>query len=404
MSNIKHLLGLQPHSPRLTEFLFSISQPVVPEVKSYPDAVYFNYFSLGLSILFSPKGGYKPTTGLNLSDLKNDSLVLDSIYIYNVPKQTENRTKGTSSYAAEMAFSTFPISPLILTIETVAHDKDGKEISRPPNLKVHRDTTGKDFVQALGEPDRKGGGTGPSSGSIGIWYRNTLVSIDILSYPPPAMSVPSDFNVLDISGKFLMNKTLSDQRTDTILQLQGVGWLKRKAISIGSVTLAIKHYKDADSVEHIDIEQTLTGGIPGTTEIRTLWWKERESEDHLFGHVIGKSRRVKAEELDVPFLQAPWTEDTLQQGLIQSYVESDTPKSGNTWIANQTWGIEEIGGERRYVRHVKFTGPKAEDIEAKLVYDYRSFYSSNYDESYSFLNSNSWSFITVYLLSILTYT
>lgn len=36
----------------------------------------------------------------------------------------------------------------------------------------------------------------------------------------------------------------------------------------------------------------------------------------------------------------------------------------------QTWGIEELGGERRYVRHVKFTGPKAEDIELRMVYDY----------------------------------
>ncbi|KAH9486607.1 hypothetical protein JR316_0000672 [Psilocybe cubensis] len=184
------------------------------------------------------------------------------------------------------------------------------------------------------------------------------------------MAVPSDFTVLDISGKFVMNKTLSDQRTDTILQLQGVSWLKRKAISIGTITLAIKHYKDEDGVEHIDIDQTLTGGIPGTRETRTLWWKERQNEDHLFGAVIGKSRRVKAEELDIPFLQGPWTADTLEHGLIQSYVESDTPKSGTTWIANQTWGIEEIDGERRYVRHVKFTGPKAEDIEAKLVYDY----------------------------------
>jgi len=36
----------------------------------------------------------------------------------------------------------------------------------------------------------------------------------------------------------------------------------------------------------------------------------------------------------------------------------------------QTWGIEELEGERRHVRHVKFTGPKAEDIELRMVYDY----------------------------------
>ena len=101
------------------------------------------------------------------------------------------------------------------------------------------------------------------------------------------------------------------------------------------MTLVIKHYKDDDGVEHIDIEQTLTGGIPGTSERRTLWWKERENEDHVFGAVKGKSRRVKPEELDIPFLTADWTPDTLEHGLIQSYVESDTPKSGTTWIANQ---------------------------------------------------------------------
>ncbi|KAF9475633.1 hypothetical protein BDN70DRAFT_883520 [Pholiota conissans] len=184
------------------------------------------------------------------------------------------------------------------------------------------------------------------------------------------MSVPPDFSILDITGKFIMNKTLSDPRTDTILQLQGVGWFKRKVIAVGTVTLFIKHYKDDVGVEHIDIDQTITGGIPGTREERTLWWKERESEDSIFGAVIGKSRRVKVDELDIPFLQENWTEDTRDAGVVQSYVESNTPKSGTTWIANQTWGMEEINGERRYVRHVKFTGPKGEDIEARLIYDY----------------------------------
>jgi len=167
-----------------------------------------------------------------------------------------------------------------------------------------------------------------------------------------------------------MNKTISDQSTDQILALQGVGWLKRKAIAYGTLTLAIKHYKDDGGIEHIDIDQTLTGGIPGTSEKRTLTWTERENDDHIFGHVLGKSRRIKAEELEDEFLKNHWTSETLEHGVVQSYVESDTPKSGTTWIANQTWGIEEIDGERRYSRHIKFTGPEGEDIECRLVYDY----------------------------------
>lgn len=79
----------------------------------------------------------------------------------------------------------------------------------------------------------------------------------------------------------------------------------------------------------------MTGGIPGTTETRTLVWKERHNEDHLFGAVVGKTRRTKVDVFDDDFLKNGWTEDTLEHGVIQSYVESDTPKSGTTWIANQ---------------------------------------------------------------------
>ncbi|KAF8078762.1 LCCL domain-containing protein [Lyophyllum atratum] len=184
------------------------------------------------------------------------------------------------------------------------------------------------------------------------------------------MATPETLTILDITGKYVMNKTLSDQSTDEILRLQGVAWLKRKAIGYGTVTLNIKHFKDEAGAEHVDIDQTLTGGIPGTSERRTLTWTERENEDHLFGAVIGKSRRTKVDILEDEFLKKNWTEDTFEHGVIQSYVESNTPKSGTTWIANQTWGLEIIDGERRYTRHVKFTGPGGEDIECRLVYDY----------------------------------
>ena len=169
------------------------------------------------------------------------------------------------------------------------------------------------------------------------------------------MAVPPSMTILDITGTFTMvgtilflslylqiiekatqNKTLSDD-TEGILALQGVPWWKRKAIGLATLTLAINHYKDDAGVEHIDIDQTLTGGIPGTKEIRILTWTERSTEDPIFGHIIGKSRRIKinSEELEGPFLKEGWTDDTITHGVVQSYVESDTPKSGTTWIANQ---------------------------------------------------------------------
>ncbi|KDR85848.1 hypothetical protein GALMADRAFT_132491 [Galerina marginata CBS 339.88] len=204
------------------------------------------------------------------------------------------------------------------------------------------------------------------------------------------MAAPPDLTTSDFSGTYILNKTLTDTTaTDTILQLQGVSWWTRKAISLGTITLYIKHYTStpespspkskskSNSVEHIDIDQTITGGIPGTTELRTLDWAARESNDRIFGNVVGQSRRLSKTQLDAEigdearFLKEGWTEDSLERGVVQSYVWSDTPKSGTKWIGNQIWGMEVINGERRYVRHLKFTGPNDEDIETRLIYDYR---------------------------------
>ncbi|KAJ6621591.1 hypothetical protein B0H10DRAFT_2016560 [Mycena sp. CBHHK59/15] len=175
-SNVQDLLGVHPSSDTLAQYISTLCKlaalgTVDPEVKSYSDAVYFNYFALGLSLLFSPKNGYKPATGLARSGLRDGDLVLEGLDFYNIPKPklSDPKTKGTSSRKAELAFSTHPASPIRLALTADLKDKDGKVLSRLPHLEVRPETTGKDFVECMGEPDRKGGGAGPSSGSIGIW-------------------------------------------------------------------------------------------------------------------------------------------------------------------------------------------------------------------------------------------
>ncbi|KAJ6604509.1 hypothetical protein DFH09DRAFT_1257294 [Mycena vulgaris] len=170
--DVRSLLGVHPASGALADYISSLATAVVePEVKSYSDAVYFNYYTLGLSLLFSPKNGYKPTTGLTRTALRDTDLVLTGLDFYNIPKPapSDPKTKGTSARKAELAFSTYPGTPLTLTLAVDATDKDGKALARPEQLTVDAETTGKDFVACLGEPARKGGGAGPSSGSIGIW-------------------------------------------------------------------------------------------------------------------------------------------------------------------------------------------------------------------------------------------
>jgi hypothetical protein len=126
----------------------------------------------------------------------------------------------------------------------------------------------------------------------------------------------------------LQNKTLSDP-SDPILAAQGVSYLKRTAISLGYITLAVKHYRN-DGVEKIDIDQTITGGF-STSEGRILDWQDREHEDDLFGAVIGKSKREEVKNVGPEYLKKGWTEDTIEHGVIYSHVLCEKPK----WTAIQ---------------------------------------------------------------------
>lgn len=154
-----------------------------------------------------------------------------------------------------------------------------------------------------------------------------------------------------------------------------------------TLTLVVKHYTDEDGFEHIDIDQTLSGGISGTSENRTLDWQERSESDDVFGAVIGQTKRTKLEEVEDEFLKAGWTEDTAEDGVVLAVDWSDPEKSHLVWRAelvrfslhvllvphiHQTWGFETLNGERRHARHVKFTSSDKKDgpIFKHLYYDY----------------------------------
>ena len=105
---------------------------------------------------------------------------------------------------------------------------------------------------------------------------------------------------------------------------------------MASVYLSVKHYKDENGIEHIDIDQTVTGGIKGTSEYRVLDWTERPHEDHVFGAVLSKSRRVPLNELEREWLKKDWADESFENGeIIYTCAKSDTAKSGRTWSSEQ---------------------------------------------------------------------
>ena len=136
----------------------------------------------------------------------------------------------------------------------------------------------------------------------------------------------------------MQNHSLSDD-TDKILTLQGVSWVTRKIINNATITLHIKQYKDDEGVEHIDIEQTVTGGITASPEKRTLDWTPRKSEHSLFGFIIGKARRIPITDVTDGYLNSGWLPDVSRDGAIQAFAEADKEKNSHSWKSDMVSGI-----------------------------------------------------------------
>jgi hypothetical protein len=174
--SIRELLGVKPSSQKLVGYTKWLAlcagidgADITPEIKSYPDAVYFNYYPIGLSIMFAPSIGYKPANISRVEDLKSDLLAVDSIDLYHTPSPLPPAATKAASPPATKAASSPYSSFAGLPLELQLHSPTMVNENRHTEIAITGKSTGKDIVATLGEPDRKGGGSGPTSGSINIW-------------------------------------------------------------------------------------------------------------------------------------------------------------------------------------------------------------------------------------------
>ncbi|KAL4781447.1 hypothetical protein BJX76DRAFT_16479 [Aspergillus varians] len=180
----------------------------------------------------------------------------------------------------------------------------------------------------------------------------------------------------------------------------------RTTLAWVTVTLNTKQYQSPDhpddkTIQHIDVENVVTGGVQGTSEFRITDWKKRERNDTIFGRVEGQSQLFRGaaakdgsgkvrpnvevqttidDEKIGKFLRGEITADGAEvegflvdpvgdgfgegQGLwLQSYVKS----LDSSWTAEQIWGFEAINGERYHTRRVVVAN-NGEYVLARLVY------------------------------------
>jgi len=207
------------------------------------------------------------------------------------------------------------------------------------------------------------------------------------------MAAPRDVTLEDLNGKWTLNKNLSST-SDPLLALQGLNWVIRKAIGVTTITLDINEYCE-DGVLRIDIEQSTSSGMPGTTEKRVLDWSEQNQADHIFGKCKAQTRLIKGVRLDEKVhpdiqIQTPVADEKISAFLRGLTLEDEGEHASNGflvegegvwvqlfvrnidkgWTAEQVWGFEVIQGERHFVRRVVVANKQGKFHQARLVYDF----------------------------------
>ncbi|KAL4811283.1 hypothetical protein BDV18DRAFT_129046 [Aspergillus unguis] len=218
------------------------------------------------------------------------------------------------------------------------------------------------------------------------------------------MATPADITLANYNGSWTMDRNISDP-TDPVLAMQGLSWFLRTTLAWVSITLKTKQYQSPDStdktIQHIDVDNIVTGGVQGTSEQRVTDWQRREHNDTIFGKVEGQSRFIRGsadakgnvrpdveictkieDEKIKRFLRGEigadgketvgFTADKVGEefgegeGLwLHSWVES----VDSTWTAEQVWGFETINGERYHTRRVAVAN-NGEYVLARLVYTF----------------------------------
>ncbi|KAL4880319.1 hypothetical protein BJY04DRAFT_219313 [Aspergillus karnatakaensis] len=199
------------------------------------------------------------------------------------------------------------------------------------------------------------------------------------------MAIPSDITIKTLKGSWTLDKSVTDD-TDGILKLQGVSWLIRKGIGAATTTLQFtsettspSSSPDTPGTTKITMRQTLTGGIPGSTEERITDWAERERSNAIYGNVLTRSRLIRGVRGDdgilrpdielqsktdvksveeevrgflrggVPYIP---TGETVKEEVEELYVHDFGRNEKGGWTAEQLWALEVIGEQPYLTRRV----------------------------------------------------
>lgn len=158
------------------------------------------------------------------------------------------------------------------------------------------------------------------------------------------------------NAKWIMNTKLSDP-SDTILAAQGVGYLKRKAIAMTTVTIVNTHKVENGVI--VLTSASSASGIPGAIEVVYLNGETRHADHSVYGKIESTAELRSPKDIPEPYLTAGYTADSYDSDGKQPYIDSRSDKqAGNKleWTGIVTSGFQEVdvGGkvEKRFCRRM----------------------------------------------------
>lgn len=137
---------------------------------------------------------------------------------------------------------------------------------------------------------------------------------------------------LDISGKWTLSRTLSDDPEEMML-LQNLGYFLRKAAKLGSMTLIYKH-NHSDEPPTLALTILPPGGLGKESRVRFLDGRKEVETHYIFGknYFVWDMGRRTDERLDPYFLEEDWIGDEL--------VREDIFEGNDKFI---TYGVSMLG-------------------------------------------------------------
>ncbi|KAL2824336.1 hypothetical protein BJY01DRAFT_256480 [Aspergillus pseudoustus] len=220
------------------------------------------------------------------------------------------------------------------------------------------------------------------------------------------VSPPATVSIRNLTGDWTVDKS-KNENLDGALKLQGIGWLRRKAVTSGTITLKISQTTPEHSAAggssgengssgaepvKLMMQQGLRGIFPGVEQTRSLDWTEHEHVDAVSGAAIivrsrfvngvrGADGKVRPEFVVETAVKKGEVEgylgvavdgvgleggEVVERAFVQDFIEG---RGEEGWTAEQIWALERIGEEVRLT--CKAVAAKGSAIEkAVLVYQF----------------------------------